>query len=94
MPSSDTFLHFQDHLKVQHRWHIDGTHYERTANDWLALTDQNQERILELFEESLSAEQAKIWLQRWRMFFMSCAELFGYKNGTEWMVAHYLFSKR
>lgn len=94
MPSSDTFLHFQDDLKIQHRWHIDGTHYERTANDWLALTDQNKDRILALFKESLNPEEAKIWLQRWRMFFMACAELFGYKNGTEWMVAHYLFSKR
>ena len=94
MPSSDTFLHFQDDLKLEKRWHVDGTHYEKTANHWLELTDKNKEKILDIFQQDSSTEEAKIWLQRWRMFFMACAELFGYKKGSEWIVAHYLFEKR
>jgi len=38
-------------------------------------------------------KEAKIWLQRWRIFFMSCAELFGLNQGNEWLIAHYRFSK-
>lgn len=94
MPSVDTLLHFQDALQIDKYWLVSGTHYQRTAEAWLANTDMHAEEITALFESVYGAGQGKLWLQRWRMFFMACAELFGYRGGNEWLVGHYLFNKR
>ncbi|VVD71224.1 SAM-dependent methyltransferase [Pandoraea fibrosis] len=90
MPSADLLLHFQDDLRVVNRWWLDGRHYQRTANDWLAALDASRALTLPILEAGYGA-QASIQFQRWRMFYMAVAELFGYAHGTEWGVGHYLF---
>lgn len=92
MPSADTFLFFQEHLNIQKRWINNGQHYEKTSNHWLQNMDNNKTEILQLFKKTYGTDY-KIWFQRWRVFFMACAELFGYNKGNEWFVGHYLFSK-
>jgi hypothetical protein len=38
--------------------------------------------------------EASRMLQRWRIFFIAVEELFGWKQGEEWGVTHYLFSPK
>ena len=93
MPAVDTLLWFQQHLRIEARWVIDGTHYQRTANHWLANQDAHRDEALRVLELEYGSAQAPLWFQRWRMFWMACAELFGYDKGQQWLVAHYLFAK-
>ena len=94
MPAADTLLHFQRDLRLEQRWWLDGTHYQRTANHWLANQDAARERVMPVLRSTYGDDGAVLWWQRWRMFWMACAELFGYDNGRQWLVAHYLFSPR
>lgn len=93
MPSMDTFAKVQQHLKVDAQWPVNGEHYARTAEAWLENMDEHKEAIQAVFAETYSAAESRLWVQRWRMFFMACAELFGYQNGEEWLVCHYRFSR-
>ncbi len=74
-------------------WRIDGRHYQRTLEAWLCLMDARRAEVRPLLEATYGAD-ADIWFQRWRVFFMACAELFGYRRGDEWGVSHYRFSRR
>mgnify|MGYP006314873279 FL=1 len=93
MPSADTLLHFQRDLTIEQRWLLPGTHYERTANHWLENQDRHREEVMSVLVQAYGAAEAARWNQRWRMFWMACAELFGYAGGNEWLVAHYRFVK-
>ncbi len=94
MPSDDLPLYFQDDLKLVDKWRWDGTHYEKTANAWLQLMDQNHQALTPVLASIYGQADAEMWRQRWRIFFMACAELFGYNHGQTWWVSHYLFAKR
>ena len=93
MPSDDLALRFQEDLKLVQRWRWDGTHYEKTANAWLANVDARRDEVMPILAAIYGADAAAQWLQRWRIFFMACAELFGYNHGQEWWVGHYLFER-
>lgn len=94
MPSDDLPLYFQDDLKLIQRWRWDGTHYEKTANAWLDNMDMNAKAITSILAATYGDKQVEMWRNRWRMFYMACAELFGYNDGQEWWVSHYLFEKK
>ena len=93
MPSRSLFYHFNQHMSVAEEWSVNGSHYEKTALAWLKNLDRNVEAIREIFSYSYGKEDADLWVQRWRIFFLSCAELFSYDEGYEWGVFHYRFEK-
>lgn len=93
MPSDDLPLRFQEGLRLLHRWRWDGRHYERTLNAWLANMDAHREQIMPILAGTYGTAQAALWWQRWRIFFMACAELFGFERGQQWWVSHYLFER-
>lgn len=92
MPSDHLLLYFQRKLKIEKHWRVSGVHYEKTSNVWLQNMDSHKKEIMKIMEWVYGKEATKWWAY-WRIFFMACAELWGYKKGKEWMVSHYLFHK-
>lgn len=94
MPSNHLLLYFQDHMAIEQHWVVNGTNYQKTSLAWLENTDKHKNEIIDLFEKTYGTGKGKLWYQRWRIFYLSCAELFGFREGKEWWVSHYLFKKR
>jgi len=94
MPSHKLLTQFDKHLRVTDSWRISGEHYQKTLDAWLEKFDQNKEEIRKIFNECYGKKNTKIWIWRWRLFFLACSELFGYKKGSEWGVSHYVFRKQ
>ena len=94
MPATDTLLWFQRDLQVEQHWQLDGTHYQRTANHWLLNQDHRKREVMAVLANFYGNQHARLWFQRWRMFWMACAETFGYAGGQEWVVAHYRLTHR
>ncbi len=92
MPSDAYLMRFQEHLRLEDHWRLCGTHYQATAEAWLRNQDANRAEILALFERTYGPE-ARLRFAQWRIFFMACAELWGYRGGAEWLVSHYLFQR-
>lgn len=56
--------------------------------------DHAKKDLLPLFAATYGAAHTTKWWVYWRVFFMACAELWGYRDGEEWLVSHYLMEKR
>jgi cyclopropane-fatty-acyl-phospholipid synthase len=93
MPSADLPLRIAQPLAPLRQWHWSGRHYQRTADAWLQRMDARRESILAILAATYGEANALVWWQRWRLFFMACAETFGCDGGERWHVGHYLFAR-
>jgi cyclopropane-fatty-acyl-phospholipid synthase len=93
MPSEDLLATFQEDLTLERQWTVGGLHYAKTLRAWLDNVDARKAEVLEIFRRVYGKAHARRWLERWRIFFLACEELFRYRGGEEWRVAHYLFEK-
>ncbi len=94
MPAADTLLYFQRDVRLEEQWRVNGRHYQQTSEHWLQNMDKHRDSILAQFKATYGEKNAAVWLQRWRMFYLACAELFGYAGGEQWLVGHYRFARR
>jgi cyclopropane-fatty-acyl-phospholipid synthase len=94
MPSDELATRFQDDLALLEHWRVNGRHYQRTAELWLQNMDRNRAELRPLLAATYGADQATKWWVYWRVFFMACAEFWGYRRGEEWIVSHYLMEKK
>lgn len=94
MPSMDLLHYFLEHFSLEKQWALSGRHYHYTLEAWLQKMDCRREEIFPLFIKTYGADRAEQWWNYWRLFFLSCAEFFGFNNGNEWFISHYLLSKR
>lgn len=90
MPSHDLIDHLNTPFEVEQRWIVSGEHYARTSEDWLRNLEQRRERVMPILAETYGAEHARQWFHRWRVFFLACAELFAWEDGSQWIVSHQL----
>ena len=88
MPSRNLMRQFDDLYAVAETWDWNGEHYARTARDWLANCDAHRAEIEPLFAE-VYGRDAKLWLRRWRLFYLATEGLFGHAGGETWGVTHY-----
>ena len=93
MPSRELLKRFNRDLLVEEQWQVDGSHYSKTARAWLENLDNRRQQIDPILARTYGSDQLTKWRVRWRLFFMACEELFGFRNGQEWLVAHYRFKK-
>ena len=91
MPARDTLAEFRGRLRLERQWMLDGRHYRDTIRAWLTNLDADPAAAAEALAGP-GGGGADVLLQRWRIFFMACEELFGFAGGTEWQVGHYLLA--
>mmetsp|Transcript_34866 Transcript_34866/g.85375 ORF Transcript_34866/g.85375 Transcript_34866/m.85375 type:complete len:365 (+) Transcript_34866:231-1325(+) len=97
MPSDRLFCFFSKGMFLKSQWRVNGVHYAKTCEDWLRKLDRNYTLAAPILDGAYGKAQRTKWYVYWRLFFLSCSEMFNFDagegNGNEWYISHYLFQK-
>ncbi len=93
MPSHDLLQWLELPFEIEKSWPMNGSHYARTADAWLGNLESRREEVMPILASTYGIDQASRWFHRWRLFFLSCSELFSYQNGDQWQVSHFLLKR-
>ena len=93
MPSHDLLPRVAGPLSLEDHWVVPGTHYARTSEAWHENLLRNGDAAVASLIGPLTPAEARIQVRRWQMFFLACAELFGFDGGREWHVSHYRLAR-
>jgi cyclopropane-fatty-acyl-phospholipid synthase len=102
MPSEDLLLYFQRDVRLLRQWRVNGKHYQEDCRCLATKSRCASRRSPGAFRGYVrprtcgrrAAARSRRWLERWRIFFFACEELWGYAGGEEWGVSHYLFARQ
>ncbi len=94
MPSDPLPLYFQDRLAIEEHWVVSGLHYRKTAEAWLENMRANRDSVMRVLAGTYGEAAATKWWAYWKVFFLACSELWGFRNGNEWFVSHYRFRRK
>lgn len=93
MPSLDLPSRMDSLLELEESWVWSGDHYRKTSDHWLANMDRHKDMIMPILLNTYGPDTTDMWWHRWRIFFMACAEVFGYNEGSDWPIGHYRFKR-
>ena len=88
MPSHALIRGLAHPFRVEQDWRWSGLHYARTADHWLANLDRQRRHVLAALEPTYGGD-ARLWLRRWRLFFLATSGLFGHDEGAAWGISQY-----
>ena len=92
MPSLDLLPSIDDDMVVEAQWEWNGEHYARTSEAWLQRLDANRVEAMQVLAGD--PHGARRAFNRWRMFYLACAECFAMGGGDRWLVGHYRLRPR
>ncbi len=93
MPSHDLLPRVAAPLALEDHWVVRGTHYARTSEAWHANLLARADEAAAALTGPLTPAEARVQVRRWQIFFLACAELFGFDGGREWHVSHYRLAR-
>ena len=77
MPSEDLLPEFAGQLRLVRQWREAGTHYQKTAEAWLANMDAAKSQVMGIFRDCYGEGQATRWWVYWRVSFHGMCRIVG-----------------